>query len=122
MLTIIATVLAGLIGVGITAIGARFLWQPQPSAARFGIAGSSAPNPWLWVKGVRDIGSGLFIFLLIANGAPRLLGAFMLAATFIPAGDALIVLRSKGPKSAAYGIHGATAVVMLIIAALLIFA
>jgi hypothetical protein len=122
MLTTIATVLAGLIGVGITAIGIRFLWQPQPSAAAFGIPDTSVPSPWLWVKGVRDIGSGIFIFLLIANGAPRLLGAFVLAATFIPFGDTLIVLRSKGPRAVAYGIHGATAVVMLAIAAMLIAA
>jgi hypothetical protein len=44
----------------------------------------------------------------------------MLAATGIPVGDALIVLRSNGPKAAAYGIHGATAVVMLVISVLLL--
>jgi hypothetical protein len=124
MLTTIATVLAGLIGAGITVIGARFLWQPEPSSAGFGIADSPAPSlgfhAWLWVKGVRDIASGVFIFLLIANGAPRLLGAFMLAAALIPFGDALIVLRSKGSRATAYGVHGATAVVMLVIAAILI--
>jgi len=35
---------------------------------------------------------------LLANGSARLLGWFMLAATLIPVGDALIVLRSKGPE------------------------
>jgi hypothetical protein len=122
MLTTIATVLAGLIGVGITAIGIRFLWQPRQSAASFGIPDTSAPDPWLRVKGVRDIAYGLIDFVLIANGAPRLLGAFVLAATFVPVGDALIVLRSKGPRAAAYGIHGATAAVMVVIAAVLIAA
>ena len=34
--------------------------------------------------------------------------------------DALIVLRSKGPRSAVYGIHGATALVMVVISVLLI--
>ena len=122
MLTTIATVLAGLIGVGIMAIGTRFLLQPRQSAAAFGIPGSTPPSPWLWVKGVRDITFGLIAFVLIANGAPHLLGAFVLAETFAPVGDMLIVLRSKGPRSVAYGIHGATALVMLVIAALLIFA
>jgi hypothetical protein len=42
----------------------------------------------------------------------------MLAA----AGNALIVLRSNGPKAAVYGIHGATAVVMLAISVLLLVA
>jgi hypothetical protein len=32
------------------------------------------------------------------------------------------VLRSKGPKAAAYGIHGATAAVMLAISVLLLVA
>jgi hypothetical protein len=37
----------------------------------------------------------------------------MVAASLIPIGDAAIVLRSGGPRSAAYGIHGVTAVVMI---------
>lgn len=122
MLTTIATVLAGLIGAGITAIGVRFLLQPRQSAAAFGIPDTSAPDPWLWVKGVRDIAYGLIAFALIANGAARPLGEFVLAATFVPVGDALIVLRSKGPRAVAYGVHAATAAVMLVIAALLIVA
>jgi hypothetical protein len=44
----------------------------------------------------------------------------MLAATLIPVGDALIVLRSKGPRAAVYGIHGATALVMAVITILLL--
>lgn len=64
--------------------------------------------------------SGLFIFILLAAGSPRLLGWFMLAATGVPVGDALIVLASNGPKPAVYGVHGATAVVMLAISVLLI--
>lgn len=46
----------------------------------------------------------------------------MLVATVIPVGDALIVLRSNGPKVAVYGIHGITAVVMLAISVLLLVA
>jgi hypothetical protein len=54
------------------------------------------------------------------RGLFRLLGWFMLAATLIPVGDALIVMRSKGPKVAVYGIHGATALIMAIIVVLLL--
>lgn len=46
----------------------------------------------------------------------------MLAATGIPVGDALIVRRSNGPATAVYGVHGATALVMLVISALLLAA
>ena len=44
---------------------------------------------------------------------------FELAASTIPIGDAIIVLRSNGPKATVYGVHGATAVVLLATAALL---
>ncbi|MFC4337554.1 DUF4267 domain-containing protein [Salininema proteolyticum] len=125
MLLIIANVLAGLIGAGIIVIGLRELFAPR-TAADFGIPNTPTGSPnfqaWLSVKAVRDIASGAFIFILMANGSPDLFGWFMLAAAFIPAGDCLVVLRSKGPKSAAYGIHGATAAVMLVISALLIAA
>jgi transposase-like protein len=54
---------------------------------------------------VRDVASGIFIWVLLANRAPHLLGAFMAAASFIPVGDAVIVLRSGGTRAAAFGIH-----------------
>jgi hypothetical protein len=125
MLTNVATVLAGLIGVGIIFVGARAFWAPQ-AAVGFGIPGTPTEDrsfqAWLAVKAVRDIASGLFIVILLAGGSSHLLGWFMLAATGIPVGDALIVLRSNGPKAAIYGIHGATAVVMLAISVLLLIA
>ena len=51
---------------------------------------------------------------------PHVLGWFELAASIIPIGDAIIVLRHGGPQAIAYGVHGATAVVLLATAALLI--
>jgi hypothetical protein len=37
----------------------------------------------------------------------------------MPIGDAIIVLRSNGPKATVHGVHSATAVVLLAAAALL---
>jgi hypothetical protein len=74
------------------------------------------------VKGVRDIVSGIFICILLANRAPHLLGAFMAAAGIIPVGDAVIVLRSGGTRATAFGIHGATTAVMLAASAALLMA
>jgi uncharacterized protein DUF4267 len=125
MLTNVAIVLAGLIGVGIIVVGALEFWMPR-AAAGFGIPDTPTEDrgfqAWLTVKAVRDIASGVFIFVLLVGGSPQLLGWFMLAATGIPVGDALIVLRSNGPKVAGYGIHGGTAAVMLVISVLLIVA
>ena len=126
MLVEAAYALAGLIGLGIILIGGRFLLQPARAAADFGIPGYAAPatglHAWLAVKGARDIASGLFIFILLSNEQPHLMGRFMLAASLIAVSDAVIVLRSGGSRAAAYGIHGVTALVMLAISALLITA
>lgn len=125
MLTNVANVLAGLIGAGIIFMGVRAFWAPQ-AAVGFGIPDTPTEDPsfqaWLSVKAVRDIASGVFVLVLLLAATPQVLGWFMLAATGIPVGDALIVLRSNGPKAAAYGIHGTTAVVMLAISVLLLVA
>src|ERR1700675_177894 len=116
--------LSGLIAVGIVFIGARFLWAPAAASRDFGIPNSPSPSTgftgWLAVKGVRDIVSGLFVFLLMANGSPRLLGEFLLVASLIAMGDAAIVLRSGGSRTAAFGIHGLTALVIIATGASLI--
>ena len=130
MLTTIASITSGAIGVGIIFIGARFLVVPQAAATGYGVLAApvGAQNhaashyPWLYVKGMRDIASGIFIFILLANRAPHLLGAFMAAASISPVGDAVIVLRSGGTRAAAFGIHGATAAVMLGASAALLLA
>jgi hypothetical protein len=130
MLTTVASIVSGVIGIAIILIGARFLLAPQAAAAGYGVPAeppsaqtpSRSPYPWLYVKGVRDIASGIFIFILLANRAPHLLGAFMAAASIIPVGDAVIVLRSGGNRAAAFGIHGATAAVALAASAALLMA
>ncbi|HEY2529416.1 MAG TPA: DUF4267 domain-containing protein [Xanthobacteraceae bacterium] len=118
----VAEGLSGLVGLGIIAIGVRFLLAPRIAAAgTFGygvaieekIGGAGA---YLSAKGVRDIVSGLVIFLLIAIAGYRVLGGAMLVMTLIPIGDAVVVLRSGG----AYGVHVATAVFMAVIGILLL--
>jgi hypothetical protein len=116
--------LSSLIAVGIVFIGSRFLWNPAAASRAFGIPNSPSPSTgltgWLAVKGARDIVSGLFVFLLMANGSPRLLGEFLLVASLIALGDAAIVLRSGGNRTAAFGIHGLTALVIIAAGASLI--
>jgi hypothetical protein len=116
--------LSGLLGGGIIVIGARFLVAPQAAAAAYGITtgqGEPASNPYLAVKGVRDIASGVVAFVLLATGKPHVLARYLAAwGSIVPVGDATIVLRGNGPKATAYGVHGATAAVMLGTAALLL--
>jgi len=123
VLTKIGYGLSGLLGAGIIVIGARFLVAPRAAAAGYGIAteqGGPASDEYLAVKGVRDIASGVAVFVLLAAGKPRDLGRYLGAASIIPIGDAINVLRGSGAKATAFGVHGTTAAVMLGTAALLL--
>jgi hypothetical protein len=111
---------AAVIGVGIIAIGVRFLIDPVAAGAAFGVAAPPAGDPFLAVKGVRDIGTGLILLSLMAARQRRAVAWTMLAASFIPIGDMLIVLGYGGSAAAALGIHGLTAAVALAAAAVLL--
>jgi hypothetical protein len=121
--TTIGYVLAGLLAAGIIFLGARFLVAPRVAAAGYGVlpdVDQTSVRAYLSVKGVRDIATGLFVLILMAAGETHLIGWVMLAATIIPLADATIVLRSGGSKSIGWGVHGATAAVMLVTTALLL--
>lgn len=66
------------------------------------------------MKGLREIACVVFVFVLMLVASTSLLDWYVMALAAIPAGDAVVVLRSGGPKAAVFGIHGATAVVMLV--------
>jgi Domain of unknown function (DUF4267) len=119
----VAEGLSGLVGLGIIVIGVRFLLAPRAAAAGYGVAIEEeirGAGAYLSAKGVRDIVSGLVVFLLIATAGHRVLGGWMLVMALIPIGDAVVVLRSGGSKATAYGVHVATAVVMVVIGILLL--
>ena len=123
MTTTIGYTFAGFLAAAIILIGARFLVAPRVAAAGYGVLPNldqPSAGAYLSVKGIRDIATGLFVIILMIAGATPLVGWVMLAATIIPLADAAIVLRNDGSKAIAYGVHGATAVVMLITTALLI--
>jgi hypothetical protein len=121
-MAILGYYLSGVIAFGVIIIGARFLIAPHLAAAGFGVPvdPDGRWDAYLSVKGIRDIASGLFIAILMVNGSLHLLGWFILAATIIPLTDGLIVLRHGGTKATAFGVHGATAAVMLMISGLLL--
>ncbi len=77
-------------------------------------------DAYLSVKGIRDIASGVFAWILIANRSVWLLGWFTLAATIIPLTDMAIVLNHRGPRWIAYGVHGVSALFLLVVSGLLL--
>ena len=120
MLSPIAYGLAIVLDLFIAFIGARFLLAPQTAAAGYGVpAKPGGDSAYLAVKGVRDVSLGIVGLALLAFVGAEAGAWFMLGAALIPLGDMLIVLRHGGTKAVAFGIHLATAVVVLISAALL---
>lgn len=49
-----------------------------------------------------------------------MLGWLILASVFAPLGDMVVALRNEGPRAVAFGVHGLTAAVMVVVAAILI--
>jgi hypothetical protein len=119
----VALGMAALVALAIIAIGIGFISVPLTATRGFGLplpeTGANVPW-WLRLKGVRDIGSGLTVLSMMAWGTPRVVGIILLAEAVIPVGDMLLVLASKGSSKLAFGMHGVTAVVMVLTAAALI--
>lgn len=119
---VLATGIAVLTGLFIIYIGLEYLLAPQAAAAAFGVPTwpQREGTAFLAVKGVRDIATGLVVGALLLSGHRRALGWAMLAFAFIPVGDMVIVLSQGGSPATALGIHGLTAAVVLVGAALLL--
>jgi hypothetical protein len=122
-MNVVADVLTIVIGGLILLIGLRFLFAPASAAAGYGVPadpGQPGTGAYLTVKGGRDVIYGVVTFILLFTASHHVLAWFLLAATALPLGDMLIVLRHGGSRAVAFGIHFATAVVMLLDVALLL--
>ncbi|HEY4022663.1 MAG TPA: DUF4267 domain-containing protein [Pseudonocardiaceae bacterium] len=115
MLVHIADGIVGLVGVGIIAIGIRFMLQPQAAATGYGVSAPPGPGvyAYLCVKGLRDITLGLATLGLLFVASPHILGLLIILEAVSPIGDAVIVLANKGKPAVALGVHAATAAVMI---------
>ena len=121
MLAPFAYGLAIVLALFVVFIGARFLYAPHAAAAGYGVPAEpgSAADAYLAIKGVRDLTFGVLGLALIAFASAHAAGWYMLVVALAPLGDTLIVLRHGGTKATAFGIHFATAVIVLVSAALL---
>ncbi|MFF9194402.1 DUF4267 domain-containing protein [Streptomyces sp. NPDC014779] len=101
-------------------IGIRFLGAPQAAARGYGVpAKPDGDAAHLTIKGLRDLTSGVIGLALLAFADAHAAARFLLAVALTPLGDTVIVLRHGGSRAAAFGIHFATAAVVLLSAALL---
>ncbi|MFI6012849.1 DUF4267 domain-containing protein [Streptomyces sp. NPDC051243] len=120
-MTVTAYTLAVVLNLFCLFLGYRFLFQPASAATGYGVPArpDGDAGAYLSIKGLRDGTFGLVGLALLFFVGARAEAWFMLAVAIVPLCDTLIVLRHGGPKATAFGIHFATAVVVLISAALL---
>jgi hypothetical protein len=111
--------IALLMALAIIAIGTQYLVSPRAATRSFGL-----PLPeeganiawWLRLKGVRDIVAGLGVLAFMAWGGWRGVGLILVVDAIIPVGNMLVVLGGKGSVRLALGMHGLTAIVMILAA------
>ncbi len=117
-----AYVLVSIVTLMIIYVGLNYVFAPAKIAEGFGFREVPVnADSFFNVKGIRDIGAGLVPLALMIYGDPHALGWVILAEAFMPFGDMLIILRHKGKKAVAYGVHGLTSLIMLVASALLLF-
>lgn len=120
MLTPVAYLLAIVLNLMVLLIGFRFLLVPRRAAAGYGVPAKADGDPaYLTIKGLRDGGFGLLGLALLAFVGPHAEAWFMLVVALLPLGDTVVVLRNGGTRATAFGVHFATAVAVLLSAALL---
>lgn len=104
------------IPIGIIIIGINFIFNPTGASAGYGIP-INDPNgfPFMWIKGIRDIASGLFILPFLFSGNRKVTVILFAISIFIPFCDGLVIFSHSGFAPPLL-IHWGTALYMLIVA------
>ena len=105
--------------VTIAAIGLRFLLVPTAATRAFGVQPDDA-RALTAIKAVRDITSGVVPMVVWAAAGVPALGWALIAASITPWADMGIVLARHGRRTAAFGIHGLTAALLVVAGASLV--
>ena len=104
-----------LIPIGIIGIGINFILNPAGASAGYGIP-ITDPNsfPYMWIKGIRDIFSGLVILSFLFRGDRKVTAILFAIAILIPFCDGLVIIANSG-FAAPLLIHWGTALYMLVV-------
>ena len=93
---------------------------PAGASAGFGIPiHDPAAFPFMWIKGIRDIFSGLVVLPFLLKADRRTTATLFAISIVVPFGDGLVILRHLGLAPPIY-IHWGTALYMMIVAAFLL--
>jgi len=119
---LIAALVVAILGcLFILFIGGRFLLAPKIATAGFGVA-EDRRRAFTSIKGVRDITSGIVPLVVLLVAGPHVFGWALLAAAITPVGDAIVVVTNGGALRQALSVHGATALVLIIVGLILALA
>ena len=96
MTTKISYVIAFITGLGLIFIGTRFLLSPEIAEAAYGIHfNQQGDNSFHYIKGIREVFSGLLLCAFVLLKERRALGVTLLAGTIIPVTDMFVVLSKS---------------------------
>lgn len=97
MTTRICYSISFLTGIGLLFIGLRFLISPVKAEIDYGIfTNTNEDYSFHYIKGIRDLFSGILLLLLVLAKERRALGIVLLSATVVPLGDFMIVMGKNG--------------------------
>lgn len=122
MTTRISYIIALLLGMGMIFLGVRFFISQEEATAGYGIRfNAHGDYSFHYIKGIRDIFSGLVICVLVLMKERRALGVTLLAGTMIPVTDMLIVL-SKSYNGVIQAIPHITAIIICAVCGIILLA
>jgi len=120
MKTKISLIISCLLGLALIFMGARFLISPEVGEMGYGIHfNEQGDYSFHYVKGIRDIFSGLIIFLLALTNERRALAFTLLMGSIIPTVDSCIVL-SKSYTGFTQAIPHLAAIIILLVLGILL--
>lgn len=108
------------IPIGIIGVGINFILNPVGASAAYGVPiHDPAAFPFMWIKGIRDICSGLVILPFLFSGNRRVTAILFAISIFIPFCDGLVIIGNSGLAAPLF-VHWGTALYMGIVAAFLL--
>ncbi|WP_048512187.1 DUF4267 domain-containing protein [Chryseobacterium sp. FH2] len=121
MTTRICYSISFLTGIALLFIGLRFLISPINAELDYGISTKThADYSFHYIKGIRDLFSGILLILLVLAKERKALAIALLAATVVPLGDFMIVMGENG-SNWQHGIAHLIAVAICIIIGPILF-
>ena len=120
MTTKIPYTVAFITGAVLIFIGARFLLSPETAEAGYGIHfNEHGDYSFHYIKGIRDIFSGLLISVFVLLNERRALGVTVIAGTMVPIADMLIVI-SKSYNGVLQTIPHITAIIICFVTGIIL--